>query len=104
MTEFGRAEMGIGEAEGRCAAGLGEGGAVTEIGVAEVGVPVKTIVNGVINPAAVFATESDIQRGDSIVLQKGREIRAGAEGADALIAALADFFAILGGFGGGYFV
>ncbi len=42
-------------------------------------VPVKIIVNRVIDPAAVFRPKTNIQRRHAVVLQKRREIRAGSQ-------------------------
>jgi hypothetical protein len=56
-----------------------------------------------IDAAVIFAAETDVERGDSVVLEKRGVIRAGAERGNAQIGALANFFALLGCFGVGNF-
>ncbi len=60
-------------------AGLRQRAPIDKICVAEMRVPVKIIVDGVVDAAAIFAAETDIQRGDAIVLEKRRVVRTGTE-------------------------
>ena len=103
-SEFERQQVGVGKAHDQAAAGLRQGASVNEISIAEMGVPVKIVVDGVVDAAAVFSAETDVERGDAIMLKKRGEVRAGAQGANAQVAALANFLALLGGFRLGDFV
>src|SRR5260370_40548464 len=86
------------------AAGRRERAAVDKVRVAEVGVPVKIVVDGVVDAALVFAAETDIERSHTIVLKKRGVVRARAERGNAQISAFANFFALLRYFGVGDFV
>ncbi len=104
ICELERKKIGIRQTHDGGAAGLRERTTVYEIRVAEMRVPVEIVVNGMVNAAAVFAAEPDVQRGDAVVLQKSRVIGTGAESGDAQVDALANFLALLGSFGVGNFV
>src|SRR5713226_10179803 len=51
-----------------------------------------------VDAAAVFPAESDIQRSDAIVLQKRGVVRTRTQRGNAQVRALADFLALLRGF------
>ena len=86
------------------AAGLRQRAPVDEVSVAEMRVPVIVVVDRVIDAAAIFAAETNVQRGDAIVLEERREIRTGTERRDAQVAALANLLTLLGGFRRGDFM
>ena len=69
---------------------LRERAAIDEVGVAEMRVPVEIVVDGMVDAAAVFAAEADIERGDAVVLEEGGVVGAGTERGDAQIGALAE--------------
>jgi hypothetical protein len=58
-------QIGVGQAHHGRAGGLRQCAAVDEIGVGEVRVPVEIVVDGVIDAAAVFAAEAQVQRSDA---------------------------------------
>src|SRR5437879_2814734 len=64
------------------------------------GVPIKIIVYGVIDAAAVFPSQSDMELANTIVLQKGRIVRTRTERGNAQILAFTYFFALVSGLGG----
>src|SRR5258708_28079474 len=68
------------------------------MGVGEMRVPVESVVDGVVDAAAVFPAESDIQGSDAIVLQKRGVVRTRTQCRNAQVRALADFLALLRGF------
>ena len=89
-------DFGVGQAHDRCADGLREGAAVDEIVIGKMRVPVKVIVDGVINALLVFAGIAQVERGNAEMIEERGEVGAGTEGIDAEIGALAQFFAIVG--------
>ena len=89
-------QVGLGHAQDQCAVGLRHGAAIGEGGVTKVRVPVEVVVDGVVDAAGVFSAIAHVERGDAEVIEEGGEVRAGAERADAQIAAAGGFFAVLG--------
>src|SRR5258708_18816633 len=103
IFEFERKQIRVGEMHYSRAAGLRERAAVDKVRVAEMGVPVEIVVDGVVDAAAIFAAKTDIQRSDAVVLEKSGEVRAGTESGDSQISALANFLALFGALGIGDF-
>ena len=66
----------VGEAHYCRAAGLGQSAAIDEIRIAKMGVPVKIIIDGVVDSSAIFSAETDIQRCHTIMLEECSVIRA----------------------------
>ena len=97
IGEFEGQKIGIREAHHCRAASLGERAAVDEVGVAEVRVPVKIVVNRMIDAAAVFSAKPEVRASDADVLEERREVGAGAESVDAQVGALRGFLAFFVG-------
>ena len=57
-----RQQVGVGEPHDRCADGLRERASVAEVGVGEMRVPVKIVVDGVIDSAAIFVAIAQVER------------------------------------------
>ena len=70
VAELERKQIRVRQAHHGRAAGLGEGAAIHEIRVAKVREPIEIIVNGVVDAAAIFTTEPDIEGGHAVVLKK----------------------------------
>ncbi len=91
VGELERNDVGVGHAHHHGPGGLGEGAAVGEVGILEVGVPVEVVVDGVVLAAAlVFSAEAEIDAGDAEVMDEGGVIGAGAKGGDAGVGAGAE--------------
>src|SRR6202012_3242009 len=57
----------------------------------EMRVPVKVVVDRMIDAAAVFSSETEIDAGNAVVLQERGVVGAGTERRDAQVGALAGF-------------
>ncbi len=79
ISELERKQIRVGQTHHGRAAGLGKRAAVDKIGIAEMCVPIEIVVDGVIDAAVVFAAETDVERGDAVVLQERGVIRTGTE-------------------------
>src|SRR5262249_22463503 len=75
--------------------GLREGAAVGEVGVEEVRVEIKVVVNRMVDPRVVLAAVGEVERGDAQVLEEWRVVRSRSERANAPVGARADFFLVL---------
>ena len=86
----------IGQAHHNSADGFRQRAAVAEIRVGEMRVPVKIVVDGVVNAATVLAAISQVQRRDAEMIQERGVIRARTERSDAQIGTFANLVAIRG--------
>ena len=72
--EIVRQQVGVGEPHDRGPGSLRESASVAEIGIGEMGVPVKIIVDGVVDSAAIFVAVAQVQRGDAQMIEKDRPV------------------------------
>src|SRR2546423_745875 len=61
VAELKRKQVGIGKTHHGGAAGLGKSAAVDKIGIAEMRVPIKIVVDGMVDSTAVFPIETNIE-------------------------------------------
>ena len=97
IVEVERQQLGIGQPHHGRAGGLRQRAAVDEVGIGKMRVPVEVVVDRMVDAAAVFAAEADVERGDPQVVQKRRVIGARAQRADAQVGAVARLPARSGG-------
>src|SRR5208282_1517690 len=97
LAKLKREKIGVGKTHHGGAAGLRERAAIDEGRIGEVRVPVKIIVNRVVDSAAIFAAKTDVQRSDADVLEKWREVRSRTKRAQVHIGALPDVLFLIGG-------
>ena len=64
-------------------------------------VPVKIVVDRMIDTLFVFAAVSEVEGGNAEMIEKAGEVGARAEGRDAQVSALAQLFLVVGGLGVG---
>ena len=64
----------VAQAQHRRADGLGQCPAIREVSITKMCIPVKVIVYRVVNTAAVFAKEAQVQRGDAQMIDKDRVV------------------------------
>ena len=91
VGEIGKIEgqqVGVGEAHHGRAGDLGKRAAVGKVGVAEVRVPVKIVVDRVIDATVVFAAEAEIQHGNTEKILETGVIGAAARNVDAQVGPL----------------
>src|ERR1700751_3683902 len=67
-------------------------------------VPVKIVVNRMIDAPAVLSAKTDVERSDAIVLEKRGVVRPGAQRGNAQVRAFTDFLALVCGFSASDFV
>src|ERR1019366_1053635 len=75
---------------------------INELRIAEMGVPVEVVVNGVINPTAAFATESHVQRGHAGVIEEGRVVGTITQRSQPQVGTIAQLLAVLRAGGASY--
>src|SRR5579863_10134759 len=94
ITEIEGQQLGVGQSQHSRTGGLSERAAIDKVRVGEMGIPIEIVVSGMINTPAVFATESEIERRDSDVIQERGVIGAGAQSGDAQVGTVASLLAL----------
>ena len=89
IGECERKDVGVHQSHHRNAERLCKGTTIDEAGVAEMGVPVKIVVDRMIDASLVFAPKTEVERRDAQVLKKRREVRPRAQRANPKIGAVA---------------
>ena len=68
-------EIGIGHSHDGGANRLRQGASIAEVSVGKMGVPIKIIVNGMVDSSAVFISEPQIKRGYAEMIEEDGVIR-----------------------------
>src|SRR5262249_32167202 len=96
IAEAQRNKIGIGHSHDSRACQLGKGTTIDKLGIGKMRVPVKIVIDRVINAASTFAAKSKVQGSHTCVIQKRRVIGSITQSPDAKLGRSTQIAAILG--------